>query len=130
MVAVRERQHRYLQAAHRNVYQTVDEHILPYPDLYRRPQRDDLPPDTRARSTLQPGWFVLVDRQVEEEEEKEEEEEEEYDDDVADYPDESVPNEFIDATVTPVCELEQASSSDDDCDVPGTTSVHSTTTDE
>jgi len=78
VVTVRERQHRYLQAAHRHVYQIVDEDILPFPELYQ--QRDDhVEPHGGAqrRPRPTPSAQTAGEEQQEEEEDEEEEETEE-----------------------------------------------------
>ena len=46
MRAVRERQHRHLQAAHRTVYQLVDEDVL-HPELWHGPPQPHAGPQRR-----------------------------------------------------------------------------------
>jgi len=76
IVTVRERQHRYLQAAHRHVYQIVDEDILPFPELYQ--QRDDHVEShggAQRRPRPTPSAQTAGEEQQEEEEDEEDEEE-------------------------------------------------------
>jgi len=69
IVTVRERQHRYLQAAHRNVYQTVDEDILPFPEIYQ--QREDYTEPLVGRSKW--SWMAEEKEKIEEKDMEDEE---------------------------------------------------------
>jgi len=84
-VAVRERQHRYLQAAHRNVYKTFDEDILPFPELYQQPD-DQAEPQVAYKRSRSRRTTAVADTG---EEDEDEEEEDDYEDAPTDYPDES-----------------------------------------
>jgi len=76
---VRERQHRYLQAAHRAVYQTFEEDILPFPELYE--QRSEHADSISAPGTRHWPYKTGVTPAEEEDEEEEEEDEEEEEED-------------------------------------------------
>jgi len=107
-VTVRERQHRYLQAAHRNVYQTFDENLLPFAELYQRGEDQDGPrigyQCGKSDEKEQDEEDVKEEDEQEEDEEEDEEDEEEdededdddnaYDDDVSNYPHQSVHNVY------------------------------------
>ena len=114
-VTVRERQHRYLQAAHRNVYQTFDEDILPFVDLTQHHEEQAAEP--RASWT---GTGVKEQEEKKEEEEEDEEEEDEEDEEEEDNDDDDDnPTDYANMSVesilnadNPIAELDHHTSED------------------
>ena len=100
-MTVRERQQRYLQAAHRNVYQTVDEEILPFPELYQ--QREDQVEQYSSSPRHSRPTEVEMGEEEEEEEEEDDDDGDSYGDSPTRYPDESTRNFF--AADSPINEL-------------------------
>jgi len=88
-VAVRDRQYRYLQAAHRNVYQAFDEDIFPFVDLTQHHEQQAAEPPAEQEEKQEEEDEKEDEGEKEEEDEKEEEENE---DDPTDFAQMSLAN--------------------------------------
>lgn len=110
-VAVRERQYRYLQAAHSNVYQAFDEDILPFVDLTQHHEQQVAQEHqaVQEQQAAKPSAVPPVPVQHHEEEEEEEEDDDD-DDEPTDYAQVSFEN--ILTADDPLAELDEHTSED------------------